>query len=515
MKFLLSWTFTFGSLFGVEAQTSDLFKPINTVYDEQAPVFSPDGKVLYFTVANHPLNIGGKKDPGDIWFSVRMDNSWSAPVHGGSFINDRNYNAVADISSDGEKLLLLSHYSASTNPVSTQGISISTRHASGWSKPQNINIPYFLNREAVLSGAFDQTQTVFVFSAESYSSLGAEDLYVTFYQDGKWTEPKSLGSVINGAFQELTPSLSKDSRMLYFSTNGRKGLGSFDVYAAERLDDSWTRWSEPTNMGPRINSEARELYYREFPTIGVTLYTSTRNSDGYGDMRSLTDANTQTIAPDSSVRIMEIKRDPGNLTKEVKLFGQVQSTVTSEPLAARIVFKGKKVYNITTNKDGLYEVTLPSTEAYGIQVSSKGHINTLEQLDIHTYEMQTLELNFRLQPIAVGTTVNLKSVLFKISSTSLLPESYPELDVVVEFLKANPGIEIELLGHTDNKGDPKMNIKLSKARVETVKKYLTSKGIAGNRIRGKGLGGTKPIASGDREESRRLNRRVEFTILKD
>jgi outer membrane protein OmpA-like peptidoglycan-associated protein len=88
------------------------------------------------------------------------------------------------------------------------------------------------------------------------------------------------------------------------------------------------------------------------------------------------------------------------------------------------------------------------------------------------------------------------------------------LDLVVALLKSNPKVKIELSGHTDNRGIPGQNLKLSQARVEKVKDYLVSKGISKNRITGKGYGGAKPIASNDTEETRLLNRRVEFTILK-
>ena len=126
-----------------------------------------------------------------------------------------------------------------------------------------------------------------------------------------------------------------------------------------------------------------------------------------------------------------------------------------------------------------------------------------------------MELNFKLQPIEIGATVNLKNVLFQVGTTNLLKESFDELNVVVDLLKANPRIEIELAGHTDNRGDAHLNQQLSQRRVETVKAYLVSKGITARRIKGKGYGGQKPIANSDTEESRRLNRRVEFTIVKD
>ncbi|HEX6891210.1 MAG TPA: OmpA family protein, partial [Chryseolinea sp.] len=161
-----------------------------------------------------------------------------------------------------------------------------------------------------------------------------------------------------------------------------------------------------------------------------------------------------------------------------------------------------------------YSIQLPSTQVYSVRIEADGYVSSMEKLDIQTYEMKDLELNFKLQPIEVGTTVNLKDVLFEQGKTNLLTQSYPELDLVVSFLKTNPKVKIELAGHTDNRGIPSQNVKLSQARVDKVKSYLVSKGIEGRRISGKGYGGSKPIASNDNEETRQLNRRVEFTIKK-
>lgn len=513
MKYFYLLIFMAVACASLPAQTLPGFSSINSPYDEQAPVLSADARVLYFTVANHPLNVGGRRDPGDIWFSIRTESGWSSPIHGGSVLNDERYNAVGAVSEDGSRLMLLNHYaSAAGQPVSTQGIAVSSRDGSGWSQPQNVSIPYFLNRSPVLTGSFSRDLRIFVFAAESYGSRGAEDLYVSFEENGRWTEPRHLGAALNTSFQELSPFLSDDGQTIFFATNGRSGFGSFDIYRSHRLDDTWRNWSEPENMGAAINSEARELFYREY-AMGITLFTSTRNSDGYGDIRTVGDL--PRAKSDTARQIITVPRDVVNSARTIRINGKIVSATTAEPIAARIVFKGKQMLSIMSGEDGQYQIDVPSTDRFRVELSAKGYVNSLEQLELQTYELAQLELNFRLQPIAVGTTVNLKSILFKLSSTELLPESYPELDVVVDFLKSNPKVEIELSGHTDSRGDARLNLKLSKQRVETVRNYLVGKGVSGKRIRGKGYGGTRPIASGVDEESRKLNRRVEFTILRD
>jgi outer membrane protein OmpA-like peptidoglycan-associated protein len=123
--------------------------------------------------------------------------------------------------------------------------------------------------------------------------------------------------------------------------------------------------------------------------------------------------------------------------------------------------------------------------------------------------------DFELDPLEVGATFRLNKVYFERGTSTLLEDSFEELEGVVELLNENPGIKIELSGHTDNQGSSKLNIKLSQERVDVVELYLTEHGIESKRIKGKGYGGTRPVASNASEETRKLNRRVEITILKN
>jgi len=506
------------------AGTNTPFKFVNTTYDELNPVISPDGRSLYITVANHPQNVGGRKDPGDIWIAVLDNNNqWSAPVHGGSQLNDRTYNGVAGFSADGQSMYLLSHYDRTGNTARTQGISVSHRTGNSWSAPENISIPYFVNKSGQLSGSLSADGTVFVFSAETYGTRGVEDLYVTVKNAKGWSEPRNLGASINTQFQELSPFLAADGETLYFSSNGRKGIGSFDVYRTIRQDDTWNNWSVPENLGSAVNTSGRELYYHIYPQQGFSIYSSTTNSDGYGDVKlhrpddmpppdtTAAQVATNTIFHVDTVRTIVA---PAN-DNLVHVYGKVQNSRTGEGIAASVTFSGASVNEpLKAVPDAGYTLRIPSKGLYVVKIEAPGYISSLEKLDVQTYEMKDLEMNFRLQPIEVGTTVSLKNVLFEQSKTELLPQSYEELDLVVAFLRTNQRVRIELSGHTDNRGIPTQNVKLSQARVDKVKAYLVSKGIAGKRIEGKGYGGSKPIASNDNEDTRQLNRRVEFTIKK-
>jgi OOP family OmpA-OmpF porin len=529
MRPFLALLFLFLISFSGRSQSlsEESFKLINSAHDEQAPVISPDGNTLYFTVAKHPKNIGGKRDEGDIWISTKNGSTWSAPIHGGNVLNNSAYNAVAGISRDGEKLFLLSHYST-TGKSKTQGISISRKTPSGWSDPENITISYFMNRSSFLQGQLSKDENTFIFSADSYGTMGAEDIYVTFKDGaGRWSEPKNVGSMINTKLQEQSPSLSDDGRYIFFASNGRNGIGSFDIYSSRRLDDTWTQWSEPINMGNKINSEGRELFYRNYPESGFSLFTSNTNSDGYSDIKifyppketldSLV-AKKEEVKTDTVIRIVEVPKEEKiirNDEKLVRVWGTILNVKDNRPVAATIHYQSDSSQVTSTGTDGRYEISLPSIKEYVVKISAPGYVGTLEHLNIRTLERRDIEMNFKLQPIEVGTTVNLKSVLFQQSTATLLPESDDELNMVAEFMISNPKVVIELGGHTDNRGLHSHNMKLSQARVNKVKEYLVKHGISEKRISGKGYGGTRPIADNEAEDSRKLNRRVEFTIVKN
>jgi hypothetical protein len=330
------------------------------------PVISPDGNTLFITIANHPQNIGGRRDPGDIWISTKTTEGWSTPAHGGRNINNSAYNGVAGISHDGNVLYLLSHYKADGSSPTTQGISIARKAGSGWSAPENITIPYFINRATTLTGYWHEAQSVVVLAAEGYNSTGAEDIYVTIKRGDRWSELINLGRSINSAYQEMSPTLNAEGTKLYYASNGRKGYGSFDIYVSERLDDTWTSWSEPVNLGKDINSEGRELYFRLFPSYGLSLYTSTRNSDGYGDVKFLSDS-VRVTPPIVEVKspVVEVV-EPTEPTKinSVTIKGRITNGKTGEAVAAQIRFTSDSLFTADAAADGNYSITLSHSRSY-------------------------------------------------------------------------------------------------------------------------------------------------------
>lgn len=485
---------------------------LNTPFDEQNPILAPDGKEVYFTIGHHPQNTSGKRDLGDIWYSQLQDGKWTPPMLAKGMINNGGYNAVLGFSADGNEMYLYGHYGANGTLAGSQGISVSQRSAGGWSVPKNEEVLYFRNNSVATGGYITPDKKIFIFSADSRMSHGNEDLYVSFNKDGgRWTEPMNLGPAINTSFQELSPWLSDDHKVLFFSTNAQSSQGSFDVYTAERLDDSWTSWSAARNLGSDVNSPGKELYYHPYPS--KIFLTSTHNSDGYGDIIEFVAARTDEIDTTPIVEQPRVAAPKPIEDTGLIVYGKVLNASNQAGIEAEVMFRSEKPVTVVSSVNGEYKAALDPKANYSVMVEARGYIGLFEKLNMTGQGNGNVEVNFKLQPALVGAGMNLKSVLFKQSTPILLPESYDELEMVYDFLKINPNVEIELAGHTDNGGKAKLNMKLSRDRVIRVKNYLVEKGIDARRIKGVGYGETRPIATNKSETGRRLNRRVEFKII--
>ncbi|WPP51095.1 OmpA family protein [Catalinimonas niigatensis] len=547
------WIFFACFLFSVNAFAQNELErlPINSQANEQNPVLSPDGQTLYFVRQYHPENEGGTRDLGDIWYTNKQaDGSWSEPTNERS-LNNKFFNSIVGFAEGGNKVYLQGHYLNESKKPTTQGISVARKEGNGWSKPQALKIPYFYNKSDHQSGTLHVSAQIMLVSLQFYDSKGAEDLYVLFKQsDGAWSEPKNLGSDINTPYQEMTPYLAPDGKTLFFASNGYEGFGSRDIFMSVRLDDSWKRWSNPKNLGERINTEGTELYYFLPAESEYAYLSSTQNSDGLGDLNrvkvipeeeelleepaempeiAVEDAVVGTPEDDATAEEppaeLEIEPDAEDTTAVmdlVQMKGQVTSEKNGEPLNAQLLFNTLKndtvqYQNIQVDENGNYLLSLQADQDYEVIIEAEGFIRKRnkvllsEQSPIDNSDI--IVRNFVLSPIEIGTTVNLESVLFDRGTAEMLSGSTETLDEVVEFLNENPNVVIEVSGHTDNRGRPDLNLILSQERAESVKRYLVEQGIATARIQEKGYGGTKPIASNAIEEERQKNRRVEFTIL--
>ncbi len=469
---------------------------INTKYSDLRPVISPDGQTLYFLRKEHPGNAGVKKRD-DIWVSQRQaDGTWSQALNLGKPINNENSNSVISVPPDGNSLLISNTYK-SDGSYAGPGISIARRGANGWRIPEPIEVKDYLNHNKYINYCLSSDQKVLISSVERNDTYGEQDLYVSFrINDTTFPRPVNMGPEINTLAADVTPFLAPDNVSLYFSSAGHPGYGRNDIYVSRRLDDTWIRWTKPENLGPEINSKAWDAYF----TLAAR-----------GDLAYLVKGgDIYRIPLTESARPQPV----------VLIKGVVKHQDTGQPLEARISY-----YDLEANAEagiaysnpetGAYSIILPYGKKYSFRASQGDYFAISQNVDLSGDSAQYVETqqDLELVPVEVGRVLRLKSVFFDFNKAELLPESYNELDQLVNLLQENPKIQIEIGGHTDHVGADYNNLVLSQKRVKSVLGYLLGRGIAESRMLSKGYGETKPIADNQSEEGRQTNRRVEFTIL--
>ncbi|MEO5601550.1 MAG: OmpA family protein [Cyclobacteriaceae bacterium] len=269
-----------------QIQAEPLNHMVNTIYSEMGPMPTKDGKYLYFSRAGSPGNIGGVEDE-DIWYSQfdEETQSWTEARHSGSPLNNAGVNFITGIGGGGDTLLLANVYRKNGKMVA--GVSVSVNVGGAWSFPVPVNIEadYNMARRATYDVSHDRK--LMVISQHKADTHGNLDLYVAFRTDDNkrpytGSESLNLGKVINTAADETSPWLAYDGITLYFASDGHDGYGRMDIYKSTRLDDTWTNWSAPENLGPGINSRYDELSFNFNPLSRYAYFArglSMENSD--------------------------------------------------------------------------------------------------------------------------------------------------------------------------------------------------------------------------------------------
>lgn len=202
--------------------------------------------------------------------------------------------------------------------------------------------------------------------------------------------------------------------------------------------------------------------------------------------------------------------------------GTVINSRTGNPMPGIHISYKKLPYesemgDIKTNSEGKFTAYFRAREQYSFSIEAEGFIklaeiiNPLEGAD----DQLNVSKSFYLSEGGVGSVLKLENLKFGLGEATILTESYGELDNLAKMLENTPNITIRLEGHTDYVGNPTANVNLSQLRVEEVKKYLVSKGVADVRVETKAFGGSQPIIRSNSSQERAVNRRVEVRILSD
>jgi len=399
----------------------------------------------------------------------------------------------------GNKLYFTRWYKEGNKTV--QAIYRSDRTNDDWSKPVKLNAN-------VNAGGFNSIQPFLTadgkrmfFVSNKPGGQGGSDIWMsTLNNEGEPINSVNLGAVVNTAMDEQAPYYDDEVKRLVYSSKGFTGLGGFDFFESYGSEEDWTA---PHNMGYPMNSAKDDLYYSPNPRDNDKFYISSdRESDCCLDLFEITD-------------------------QRFFIAGHVLDCETQKPLAGAVVslidsLSKKTVKQITLGEDGKYSFKITTKRPYSLLFEKAAYFT--KNLHVPAISQNKTDTLFNpdlcLQPYVVGKPMVIKNILYDYKMARLRPESKVVLNGVVDILNDNPMLKIEIGAHTDSIGGEAYNQKLSQDRAQSCVNYITSMGIALDRIFARGYGELRPIAPNtlpngkDNPDGRQQNRRTEFTVLK-
>lgn len=390
---------------------------------------------------------------------------------------------------------------------------ISTKKNGEWTAPQlmPINSPDYWDSSPTFSG---DGKTIY-FASDRPGGLGGSDIYRTRLNDrGRWADVQNMGPTINTPEDEMFPYVSPDNK-LYFSSNGHAGFGMLDVFVAINEGGNIT----VQNMGPSINSSYDDfgLVYSDFPFEGFfssnrpggkgddDIYTFTDNSSDLkkieyvltGVTYQLNEDSTQSILADVRVKLMSIDNEV------------IDDQVTGRGGVFEFKVDPEKEYVLLGERANFF------AKRQGF--STIGEEVKQEDL-VERFTTKKFESSLTLDPIILEKTIVLQNIYYDLNKAEIRQDAALELDKLVELLKDNPNIKIELSSHTDSRAEDAFNLDLSERRAQAAVRYLILKGISQSRLVAKGYGESQLINGCGNdvdctEEQHQQNRRTEFKVI--
>lgn len=485
-----------------------LVKGISSQLDDYLVSLSPDNEIAYYTRKTKDYQISGyKSEPAfqeKFYFSYRIsdnvfDNGKEMP-----YPFNRNENEGGATITGNNKELIYTVCKMVTSPRQYYNCDLySSKNIKGyWTDIvplERVNRPD--TWESMPSVTADGKELYFV--SNRSGGVGGYDIYKSIKdENGEWSEPINIGKPINTSGDEKSPFIHTDTRTLYFSSNGRPGIGGYDIYYVKLNDNN--EKTEVKNIGYPINTENDE----------VGFIVSIDGKYGYFSSNNIKNESLGGMDFYYFSLYNEAKPEEVILVK-----GNLKSEDTTKPIKATVQIKSlesKRVTFIPVDEDGDYVASLLKNEDYLLTI--KGEDIVYQSTYVAAKDSITapvIKLEMEVQPIEVGMHYRLHNIYFAFNSADILSSSQKVLDEFIVFLNDHPTMTISIEGHTDNVGSDEFNLILSENRAKAVYNYLVNNGIDSNRLQYKGFGETTPIATNETEEGRAMNRRTEFVILND
>ncbi|WP_161499213.1 OmpA family protein [Flavipsychrobacter stenotrophus] len=346
-------------------------------------------------------------------------------------------------------------------------------------------------------------------SNRKLQSRGGYDIWYSVIdpRNGTFRRPQNCGKAINTKSDELTPYYDTRVGKLYFASNGRKSFGGFDINVA---DGGPSRYSKVQNLGYPFNTSADEFYFIKDPVGKPDAYIVS-NRIGTIALKNPTCCND----------IWRIQYEP-----RLVIIGKVLSKKDQSIMPQSVVKMLDQKSEMTTysSEDGNFIFNMTRNHSYVLTADKPGYTSsraTVSTMSVKRSDADdTVHVTIYLDSIKHSFSVS--NIYYDYDQATLRAESVASLDTLVNFMKDNPSIQVEIYSYTDGKGTDEYNFPLSQRRAQSVLDYLEKNGVERQRMTAKGFGKKNQVAvevtpdgKTDIPEARQLNRRTEFRIIGD
>ncbi len=482
----------------LEIHPRPLDSRINTDDDEYVNSLSTDGERIIFT-RKEPVPGKDGVYREQVYLCPLRDSSGASPRGLDPFLNEFGNVGAATFSPDGQYIFFTACHAAGS--YGSCDLYYSRKTGARWSMPVNLG-PVVNTSTWDSQPCLSSDGTTLYFSSRRPGGYGSSDLWTSRRQsDGTWSRPVNLGPLVNSSGPEMAPFIHQDGVTLYFSSGGHTGMGGYDLFLSRKQEDG--TWSTPENIGYPVNTHADEINLIVSPS-GKTAYISSSK---------FSEAGTYDIF------YFELPEHLRPLPVTY-LAGRVFDSKTGQSLEARFELmdlgSGRTVVeSLSDPGTGEFLVCLPSGNRYALNVNKHGYLFYSAHFDLVSGTLRTrpYRMDIPLVPIEKNQKMVLRNIFFETDEYALKEESLTELERALRFLKENPGLKIEIGGHTDSIGSAAYNKDLSMRRARSVYAYFVRNGIEPDRLHYTGYGYGDPYASNETEKGRALNRRTELKII--
>lgn len=530
----------------VPVAISILSEEINSSYTDFSPIQLSENELMFSSLRKDDIQYYKHKTSNDqkvnFFITELEDEHWSSPKIVDALSDDFDHVANGNFGPDNyfyyTKCLTDFHHDITCNLYRTKyerGI-----FSSKSEKLKKVNKPGYSSTQPCFakhkkrSGRTYTEVDVMYFSTNRPGSVGKMDIWYSVYKNGKFEQPINCGKKVNSIRDEVTPFYDLKAKKLFFSSNYHKGLGGFDVFSCKGL---FGKFKPAQNLGIPVNSSYDDTYYsfrndNGFVVSnrpgGFALTSESCCDDIYTIKTTKIDSNslkvlTSTVYEDivlASLNKQEISKIPLTDTRIGLIRDYVKKTLDNRLGEASLVsyWEYSSVEGLT-DQNGLIKLDFPSNE-YMLLVSKDGYNDTilpvgnLSEIEIlMTPKKQNEPEEKPIQDLEKNGEVIMNNIQFASNSANVKHSSISSLEQLFNFLKSNPTISLEVSGHTDNIGTTEENYSLSIERANSIKAFLTNKGILSKRIKIKGYGESKPIASNETKDGKKKNRRVQIKVI--